>query len=59
MSFFYIACGKADGLFAASSTLSASPDEHQVRHVFVASVEGHVWRIWRNNLADFATRIFK
>jgi len=56
---FYIACGKADNLFEASSKFSAMLDQHQIRHVFVPSEEGHVWRNWRAYLADFATKIFR
>lgn len=56
---FYIACGKADNLFDASSKFSAMLDQHQIRHVFVPSEEGHVWRNWRAYLADFAAKIFR
>jgi enterochelin esterase family protein len=56
---FYIACGKADSLFEASQNLSAALERRQIRHVFVPSEEGHVWRNWRAYLADFAARIFR
>jgi enterochelin esterase family protein len=56
---FYIACGKADGLFAASEALHAALDQHGIRHSFAPSEEGHVWRNWRNYLADFAPQLFR
>jgi enterochelin esterase-like enzyme len=56
---FYIACGKADGLFAASQGLSEALDKAQVKHKFVASEEGHVWRNWRNYLAEFTPMLFR
>src|SRR5947209_7835977 len=55
---FYIACGKADSLFAASQGLSDALDKAQVKHKFVASEEGHVWRNWRNSLAEFTPMLF-
>jgi enterochelin esterase-like enzyme len=56
---FYIACGKTDSLFPASKGLSDALDKAQVKHQFVESEEGHVWRNWRNYLADFAPRLFR
>jgi enterochelin esterase-like enzyme len=56
---FYIACGKADGLFPTSQALSDALTKAQVKHQFVASEEGHVWRNWRNYLADFAPMLFR
>lgn len=55
---FYIACGKADSLFPASQALSDALTKAQVKHQFAPSEEGHVWRNWRNYLADFAPRLF-
>ena len=56
---FYIACGKADGLFPASQGLSEALDKKEIKHTFVASEEGHVWRNWRTYLADFAPKLFR
>ena len=55
----YIACGKADGLFPASEQFHQVLDQHQIRNNFVASEEGHVWRNWRNYLADLLPRLFR
>ena len=56
---FYIACGRADSLFAASQALSDALAKADVRHTFSPSEEGHVWRNWRNYLADFAPLLFR
>ena len=56
---FYIACGKADSLFAGSEAMHAALEKHQIKHTFTPSEEGHVWRNWRNYLADFAPQLFR
>ena len=56
---FYIACGKADSLFAGSEAMHAALEKHQINHTFVPSEEGHVWRNWRNYLADFVPQLFR
>ena len=59
LKLFYIACGKADGLFAGSQALSDALEKHQIKHKFAPSEEGHVWRNWQNYLADFAPQLFR
>jgi enterochelin esterase-like enzyme len=59
LKLFYIACGKTDGLFPASQSLNEALDKHEIKHTFVASEEGHVWRNWRNYLADMAPKLFR
>jgi len=59
LKFFYIACGKADGLFAGSQALHDTLAKHEIKHTFVPSEEGHVWRNWRNYLADFTPQLFR
>ena len=56
---FYIACGKTDSLFAASQSFSEVLTKHQIRHTFTPSEEGHVWRNWRNYLAEFTPQLFR
>ena len=56
---FYIACGKADGLFAGSQALADALEKHQIKHQFAPSEEGHVWRNWRNYLTEFAPQLFR
>jgi enterochelin esterase family protein len=55
---FYIACGKADSLFAPAQAFDEILTRHEIRHSFAPSEEGHVWRNWRNYLAEFAPQLF-
>jgi enterochelin esterase family protein len=59
LKFFYIACGKTDGLFAGSQALHDLLAKHDIKHTFASSEEGHVWRNWRNYLADFVPQLFR
>jgi beta-lactamase class A/enterochelin esterase-like enzyme len=59
MKVLYIACGKTDSLFAGAQTLHEVLDKHGVKNKFVASEEGHVWRNWRDYLADLTPMLFK
>jgi enterochelin esterase family protein len=59
LKFFYIACGKTDGLFAGSQALHEVLAKHDIKHTFAPSEEGHVWRNWRNYLADFVPQLFR
>jgi enterochelin esterase-like enzyme len=56
---FYIACGKTDTLFAPAQALHEALVKHEIRHTFTPSEEGHVWRNWRNYLADFVPKLFQ
>jgi enterochelin esterase family protein len=56
---FYIACGKADSLFAPAQAFDETLTKHDIHHAFAPSEEGHVWRNWRNYLADFAPQLFR
>jgi enterochelin esterase family protein len=58
LKLFYIAVGKADSLFAPAQSFDEALNKHQIKHTFVPSEEGHVWRNWRNYLADFAPQLF-
>jgi enterochelin esterase family protein len=59
LKFFYIACGRADRLFVGSQALHDMLAKHGIKHSFVPSEEGHVWRNWRNYLADFVPQLFR
>jgi enterochelin esterase family protein len=59
MKVLYIACGKTDSLFAGAQSFHEALDKHGVRHKFVASQEGHVWRNWRDYLAEFTPLLFR
>ena len=59
LKLFYIACGKTDNLFAGAQNLSDTLEKRQIRHKFAPSEEGHVWRNWRDYLADFTPQLFR
>jgi enterochelin esterase family protein len=59
LKLFYIACGKTDTIFAGAQSLNDALDKAKIKHVFVPSEEGHVWRNWRNYLADLAPQLFR
>ena len=59
LKLFYIACGKTDTLFAAAQRLDAALSKKEIRHEFVASEEGHVWRNWRNYVAELLPKLFR
>jgi enterochelin esterase family protein len=56
---FYVYCGDADTLFESNKTFHAFLDQRNIKHTFVETKEGHVWRNWRDYLADFAPRLFR
>jgi enterochelin esterase-like enzyme len=56
---FYIYCGDADTLFASNKSFHELLDQKKLKHTFVETKEGHVWRNWRDYLADFAPRLFR
>ena len=59
LKLFYIACGKADSLFASAQTMHEALDKAKIKHTFAPSDEGHVWRNWRAYLSDMAPQLFR
>ena len=59
LKLFYIACGKTDGLFAGRPGPPRDAEQTRIKHTFAPSEEGHVWRNWRNYLADFTPQLFR
>lgn len=59
LKLFYLYCGDADFLFEANKTFHAALDQKGIKHTFTVSPDGHVWRNWRDYLADFAPRLFR
>jgi len=43
----------------SSSWRGAPQEKHQIKLRFALSDEGHVWRNWRNYLADFVPQRFR
>jgi enterochelin esterase-like enzyme/beta-lactamase class A len=58
LKILFIACGKTDSLFPSAQQFHETLDKHQIRHAFVASEEGHVWRNWRNYLTELLPMLF-
>ena len=56
---FYVYIGKLDTLYDSNKAFDKMLTDHNVRHTFVETEEWHVWRNWRDYLADFAPRIFR
>lgn len=56
---FYIYIGKLDTLYASNQNLDKLLNDRKVKHTFVETEEWHVWRNWRDYLADFAPRLFR
>jgi enterochelin esterase-like enzyme len=59
LKLFYIYCGKTDTLFQSIDSFSKLLDQRKVNHKFVQTEEWHVWRNWRDYLADFTPRLFR
>lgn len=59
LKLFHIYIGKADTLFQSNVTFDALLTSHQIKHSFIQTEEWHVWRNWRDYLADFAPQIFR
>jgi enterochelin esterase family protein len=55
----WIACGTEDGLITANRKLREWLNTKSVRHVAVETPGAHVWMVWRRNLAEFATQLFR
>jgi enterochelin esterase family protein len=59
LKLFYIYCGVDDTLFESNKSFHALLDEKKIKHTFVETKEAHVWRNWRDYLADFAPRLLQ
>lgn len=59
LKLFYIYIGRLDTLYASNQSFDKLLNDHQVKHTFVETEEWHVWRNWRDYLADFAPRLFR
>lgn len=59
LKLFYIYIGKLDTLFASNQSFNQILERQHIRHNFVETEEWHVWRNWRDYLADFAPRLFR
>jgi enterochelin esterase family protein len=56
----WIACGTSDGLIGVNRQFKKYLDSKGVKATFTEIPDmGHVWPLWRQNLADFAPLLFK
>lgn len=56
----WIACGTTDVLLGVNRQFRAYLDSQGVKHTFTEIPDmGHVWPLWRQNLADFAPLLFR
>ncbi len=59
LKLFRIYIGKEDTLFQSNVTFDALLTKHEIKHTFTQTEEWHVWRNWRDYLADFVPQIFR
>jgi len=56
----WLACGTADGLIGVNRQFKVYLDSKGVKVAFTeVPDQGHVWPLWRQNLAEFAPQLFK
>src|SRR5216683_6982914 len=55
----WIACGTDDHLITLNRSLRAWLKSKDVQHTAIETPGGHVWMLWRRNLADFASLLFR
>ena len=56
---FWIACGKDDRLIDANRKFIDWLKSKEIRHTWIETPGAHTWLVWRRNLADFSTLLFK
>lgn len=60
IKYLFIGCGTADGLVGVNRQFKAWLKARDVRFTEEEAPEvGHVWPLWRQNLADFVQKAFK
>ena len=59
LKLFNIYIGKTDTLFASNQSFHDLLEKKQIKHTFTITEEWHVWRNWRDYLADFTPRLFR
>ncbi|MEZ0324430.1 MAG: esterase [Fimbriimonas sp.] len=59
LKLLWIACGTEDGLIGMNRGLDKWLTEKRANHSYVELPGRHTWMVWRRNLAEFASLIFK
>ena len=58
-SLYWIAIGKTDFLYKANEDFRKLLDENGYKYTYYETNEGHIWKIWRIYLSEFAPLLFK
>jgi enterochelin esterase family protein len=56
---YYIAIGKDDFLYQANVDFRKKLDGMGLKYEYLETGEGHIWKLWRIYLADFAPKLFR
>ena len=60
LKLLWVSCGDKDSLFNISEGVHKYLDEQKVPHTWHIDLGGaHEFPVWKNNLYDFSTRLFK
>lgn len=59
LKLYYIAIGKDDFLYQANVDFRKKLDELGMKYEYLETGEGHIWKLWRIYLSEFAPKLFK
>jgi enterochelin esterase-like enzyme len=59
LKLLWVGCGREDGAFAASKTLSDFLTQHRIAHTFRETAGAHTWMVWRRYLHEVAPLLFR
>ena len=59
LKLLWIGCGREDGLFGQSKSLSEFLTVHNVKHTFRETDGAHTWMVWRRYLHEISPLLFK
>jgi enterochelin esterase family protein len=56
---FWLTCGRDDPYLEGARDVSRELTERGIHHVWTETEGGHAWIVWRQNLAAFASLLFR
>lgn len=59
LKLLWVACGREDGLFAASKSFSDFLTQNKIKHSFTETDGAHTWMVWRRYLRDLSPLLFR
>jgi enterochelin esterase-like enzyme len=59
LKLYYIAIGKDDFLYQANVDFRKKLDSMGMKYEYLETEEGHIWKLWRMYLVDFAPKLFR